>query len=815
MKTKKKLALCCAVGTASLGLTSFSYGAVGIEEVVVTARKQMEVVQDVPIAITALTADNFARAAISTFEEATALTPGFKVNASSFSPLAPNLSLRGSVQNSVNITDDASVGIYSDGVYIARPFGLGVDLLDISDLQVLKGPQGTLFGRNTTAGALLINTNNPELGQFSGSISGTGGQDIKGTEVVLNVPLGDMFALRVGHLDSKRDDYVTNLAQDPTDPNYTKYGAYVPQKRTTTKIGGWDSELSRVKLRFAPADNIDVVLSHEEYDKELAGPARQQVWMGTPGPVAYDKDGEATSLDFDPRSVASTKTDILTVTYETDAFGELKFIASQRDYKSLNESDYDGGGLANKNVGRRHGSWGRAAGEQETYELQWTDAFFDDAIDMTSGITYFKEEGSYFDYSYGPDLRNQANQAAILAAAGTAAAPAGGNGAQTDDNAIGAYTQATWHITDASNLTLGLRYSEDEKSAKVYGTSSQVAIAQLPTWNFSQYFNNPTGYYNRTIGQPLSIIDETKKFTSTDWLISYDYKITDDILTYVKASTGYRAGGFNSRGSTDPNAVPFTFKPETLIEYELGLKADFLDGKLRWNTAVYWNETEDKQFTVLIPNPLPNVPPGTANKNAGKAQSKGFETEVTYLLTENLSISGSYAYIDAQIKSIEDQATGDDVSSDRIPDQFMVPENEYTLSLNYDQDFSNFKLAGTATYHWVEAMSFATTSPAQFFYELETLPATDVIASTAPLGYSLEYYESMVNAVRTDSYGTLNLNVTASPLDERFSVTLWCKNVLDERAKNFAITNFGTAYQYVSATIIEPRTYGFTVKAHF
>jgi iron complex outermembrane receptor protein len=815
MKTMKRAALCCAISTTTLGLTTSVYGAVGLEEVVVTARKQMEVVQDVPVAITALTADNFERAAINTFEEATALTPGFKVSASSFSPLAPNLSLRGSVQNSVNITDDASVGIYSDGVYIARPFGLGVDLLDIEDVQVLKGPQGTLFGRNTTAGALLINTKNPEIGQFSGSISGTGGQDLKGTEVILNVPLGDMFALRAGHLDSKRDDYVANVAQDPNDPNYTKYGAYVPTKRTTTKIGGWESELTRVKLRFQPIDSLDFVLSHEEYDKELRGPAREQVWMGTPGPVAYDKDGDKTSLDFDPRSAAQTKTDILTVTYENEFIGELKGILSQREYKSLNETDYDGGALANKNVGRRHGSWGRAAGKQQTVELQWTTAFLDDAIDITSGFTYFKEKSDYFDYSYGGDLRNAANQAALLATAGTAAAPAGGNGASTDDNAMGIYSQATWHITDVSNLTLGLRWSQDEKSAKVYGTSSQVAIAQLPTWNFDRYFNNPTGYYNRTIGQPLSIIDDSKRFSSTDWLLSYDYKLTDDILTYAKASTGYRAGGFNSRGSNDPNAVPFTFKPETLIEYELGLKGDFLDGKLRWNTAVYWNQTDDKQFTVLIPNPQPNVPPGTANKNAGKSESKGFETEVTYLLTDNLSVTGSYAYIDSKIKSIKDQATGGNVSSDRIPEQFMVPKNEYTLGLNYDQDFSNFKLAGTATYHWVEAMSFATTSPGQFFYELETLPANDGNASTAPLGNSLEYYKGMVNSVRTDSYGTLNLNLTASPLDERFSVTLWCKNVLDERAKNFAITNYGTAYQYVSATFVEPRTYGFTAKARF
>jgi iron complex outermembrane receptor protein len=817
----KKSALRCAVA-AAMGLAATAHGQLSLEEVVVTARKQMEVAQDVPIAITALSSAQLDRAAIGNFEEATALTPGFKVNASSFSPLAPNLSLRGSVQNSVNITDDASVGIYSDGVYIARPFGLGVDLVDLADVQVLKGPQGTLFGRNTTAGALLLNSNSPELGQFSGSISGTGGQDLKKVEAVVNVPLGDMFALRVAHLDARRDDYVTNLAQDPDNPLYTQYNnpaatppqLYTAQKRTTTKIGGYESELTRVKLRFAPTDDFDAVLSHEEYWKDLAGPARETVWLGN-GPMPFSRSDDVVSLDFDPRSWTRTRTDILTLTYETDALGELKFIASQREYKTLNESDYDGGALANKNVGRRHGSWGRAGGEQETYELQWTNSFLDERVDFTSGLTYFKEEGSYYDYSYGQDLRSEVNRAAILAAAGTAASPAGGNGAQIDDNAKGIYAQATWHINDVSNLTVGLRYSEDEKSAIVYGTSGQVAIGQLPTWDFDAYFANPTGYYNRTIGQPLSIIDDTERFSSTDWMVSYDYKLTDDIMAYAKVSTGYRAGGFNSRGSNDPNAVPFTFKPEELLEYELGLKADFLDGRLRWNTAIYSNETTDKQFTVVIPNPNPNVPPGTANKNAGQAESRGLETELTWLLHDNWSIAASYAYIDAKITEIEDPATGEKVDKRFIPDQFMVPKHEYTFSLNYDQEFGNFKLSGTAMWHWVDEMSFATSSPDQFHKELELDPAADNIASTVPLGYSLDYYRAMAKSVSTDAHGMLNLNLTVSPLDERFSITLWGKNVLDERAKNFAITNFGTAYQYVSATYTEPRTYGVTVKANF
>src|SRR5690606_34484176 len=247
-------------------------------------------------------------------------------------------------------------------------------------------------------------------------------------------------------------------------------------------------------------------------EKELKGPARHTVWLGNNREVAVD-DPDEVSLDFDPLSATTTKTEILTVTYETENWGDIKFIGAISDITSLNEADYDGGALANRNVNRRHGSWGRAAGEQESYELQWTSSFLDDRIDLTTGVTYFEEQSSYFDYSYGQDLRSEANRAALLAPPGTALAPAGGHGAQTDDDAMGAYAQGIWHITDETNLTLGLRASRDTKSAKVYGTTSQVAIAQLPNWDFNYYFNNPTGYYNRSIGQPLSIIDDSKDFS--------------------------------------------------------------------------------------------------------------------------------------------------------------------------------------------------------------------------------------------------------------------------------------------------------------
>lgn len=813
MFASKPIPVCCALAMLSTGhVTPAFASSMALEEIVVTARKREESIQDIPVAVTAVTAETFDRAAISNFEEATALTPGFSTSPASFSPLVLTLSMRGSAQNSVTPTDDQSVGIYVDGVYVARPYGIGIDLLDLADVQVLKGPQGTLFGRNSTAGALLLHTNDPELEEFSGTVGGSLGNDTSKGNLVLNIPLGEKFALRAAHQTTDKEDWIDNIAQNPDNPLYTQfdtatkiYGETVlPSKTVDTKIGGYSSDLTRLKLRFTPTDTLDFVLAHEEFERDLAGPARETVWLAGADTRA-DLEDDSVSLGFDPRVWVDTKSDTLTMNYDT-ALGEFKFIAGTREYRSLNEADYDGGDLAAPYLGsstRRHGSWGRSAGEQETYELQWVSALFNDALDVTAGVTYFEEQSWYYDYSYGGNLRNPDDQAIV-----TGFAAAGGNAVEIDDKALGFYIQSTYHINDVSNLTLGLRRSEDDKSAIVYGDSSTVALAQLPSWDFDAYVNNAAGYFRRgATAADLIILTPSETFSSTDWLVSYDYQLSDDVLVYAKVSTGFRAGGFNGRGVSD-ETLPFIFEPEELLEYELGLKGDFLDSSLRWNTALFMNETDNKQFNVLTAS-LGDGPPGTTTRNAGKAEAVGFETEVTYILSDNWSLSGSYAFVDTEITEMAGADCTDpllpvveSVPDACIPAVSLVPENEWTLALNYDREFSQFRLAGTAVYHWIDTIEYATRSATDYQIALPALSVAQV--------------QGAIDAARSDAYGTLNFNTTLSTLDDKYHLTLWCKNVLDERAVQSTVINIpGGAYQYVAATVNEPRTYGMSVKVNF
>src|SRR5690606_17275700 len=430
---------------------------------------------------------------------------------------------------------DPSVGVYMDGVYIARTYGIGVDLLDIQDVQVLKGPQGTLFGRNSTAGAMLLRSNDPELEVFTGSLGLTGGQDVTRYTGILNVPMGETLALRVALQQAERDDYITNRAN--------------AVKPSQSDIGGNETESARIKLRFAPTDALDMVLSHETFEAEINGPAREQVWLSK-GPVPYSKSDDSVSLTFDPLSWTDTETTTFTATYGAD-FGDIKFIASTREWRDLREADYDGADIAVDpaiNANRRHGAWGRQQGDQDSFELQLNTSFLDDSIELVTGITYFEEYVELYDYSYGFNPFERWPSPAVFG---------GGSLVQQDTESLGAYGQATWHIDDVSNLTVGLRRTEDEKSALIHGTPSTALFPVLPSWDFEymkanhfQLMPYVLGLIGAIPGGPQKIpvaasdiLTPSDDWSSTDWMISYDRQLSDEVMGYAKVSTGFRAGG--------------------------------------------------------------------------------------------------------------------------------------------------------------------------------------------------------------------------------------------------------------------------------
>jgi iron complex outermembrane receptor protein len=800
MKNAKKLTLVTAIASALPGVYApAAFGAVGIEEVVVTARKRDEVIQDVPVAITAVSSETLERANIFNFEEATRLTPGFQAPPSSTGPLAPAFSMRGSVNTDAAIFLDPSVGVYVDDVYIARAYGIGTDLLDLENVQVLKGPQGTLFGRNSTAGAMLLTSRSPELGTTTAKVSVGAGSDTKTYSGIFNLPIYDTMALRIALQENERDPYVRNKANAAIK---STGAANTLRKSVDTEIGDRETSTYRIKFRFMPIEPLDIVASWDKFESDVHA-ATDQLWLSGARSADFDVDDDEVSMNFDPYNAADTETVTLNTTYSADSW-ELKFIASYREWRHLRELDYDGGDFAMAPTvrdERRHGSFGREAGDQQSYELQFNTSLFDERVELVAGALYFEEFGQLYDYSYGLDVG--------VTPPGTSPFYPFGAGAyvEQDVKSQGYYTQATWHITDETNLTLGARYTYDQKDGEVWGTSSSTGTRRLPSWDFNAHKRSL--FLFTLPGAPLvsntanGILRPEPSFYSSSWLASLDHKLTDDILVYGKVSTGFRAGGFNGRGVSNPS-VPFVFEPEEVTEYEVGFKADLLDGQLRWNTAFYSNETTDKQFTTIFS--VGGIS-GTSILNAGTAESRGLETEFTYLINDNFSLSGSYAYIDAEVTEFE--SGGVRVPDSELPVNQFIPENQWSLALNYDQEFETFKVAATASYTWIDEMLGNNESAESIYQETQGL-------ARVAARLTREQAESFVDAATTDAYGLLNLSATVSPLDDRYSLTLWVKNALDERKVQSTIGFVsGDAYQYVRGTVTEPRTWGVTGTINF
>src|SRR5690606_11361980 len=218
----------------------------------------------------------------------------------------------------------------------------------------------------------------------------------------------------------------------------------------------------------------------------------------------------------------------------------------------------------------------------------------------------------------------------------------------------------------------------------------------------------------------------------------------------------------------------------------------------------YTNETTDKQYTTIFADQTTQTS-ATAVLNAGTTESKGLETELTYLFHENWSIAATYAYIDSEFTELE--SGGMKVPDEELPITQFVPENQWSLSLNYDQEFSALRLSGTATYYWIDEMLGNDES------------AASIVAESANLGVAAltpAMAESFIDASTTDAYGLLNLNLTASTLDDKYSASLWVKNALDERKVQSTIGFIsGQVYQYVRGTYTEPRMWGVTLNASF
>ncbi len=623
-----------------------------LEEITVTARKRSENLQDTPVAITAVSAAAIERKGMTQITDIAASTPSLTLQGSA--PLSGNSSaaivfLRGIGQIDFTITTDPGVGVYVDGVYVARSAGAVLDLVDVERIEVLRGPQGTLFGRNTIGGAINVVSQTP-ASDFGGFVTGTiGSSERRQLQGSVDLPLSDTFHTKFSGLYNKREGYVTRL-------------------QTGEKLGDDDAVAGRAQFDWTPNAVFDAQLSIDATRKREAQAGVVALRIdGTAFPLAFlenarvlggacaaapnasrncfgaawqTNDPYTTNATHPTRSDADVFGAGLTLNWNLDALN-IKSITAYRKLDAAFSRDTDNTPLEflYSDISQNQ--------HQFSQEVQFTGRSFNDRLKWLGGVYYF-EEKAFENYISAGDV----------------------NGAQglnhTRNSNYALFGEATYDLTDALHLTAGLRYTDETKKFRtdakiISGIRSPIGtrIVADTSWQSSSY-------------------NETTPRVTLAW------DATSDLMAYVTYSKGFKSGGFNARYSS-PVPELISFEPEFATLYEGGLKYQTPQRNLRLNLAVFRTDYSNVQVEYSVPGVL-----GALTGNAAAARIDGAELEASWLPVAKLEIDATVSWLDARYTEATSSAIGVR-EGNKLP---LTPKWSASLSASYPFDLG---AAGTLT----------------------------------------------------------------------------------------------------------------------
>jgi len=644
-----------------------------LEEVTITAEFRSANLQETPIAITAVNAEMLEQRSQTSIYELTQQAPNVQLAPQGQSNGSGIIAfIRGVGQTDFNYALEPGVGIYIDEVYYPTLTGSLVDLLDLERVEVLRGPQGTLAGRNSIGGAIKLFSQKPR-GDGTGSLGVTIGNygriDIRAMADFSLID--DKLFARVSGVSKNRDGYVERVDYACTHPGSGLTPLNQGRGCELGTLGGQDYTAGRLSLRWLASDAVEVntILDYTDDNSEsgadvlrranqgdlssspaadgvsswlIADPSNSNVIYDCRfvpyGPYSCDPNGRNPYLSYgnffdpgvttNPGSPLPFKPTVIPAIQHLDQYGastqidwsvsdtsSLKSITAWRRYTSSWGNDVDGSPLASQQLLQTLKHW------QWSQELRFNGSVAPAKLDYTLGAFYFEQGGTlearvdlnyaHLDFIHGPDT--------------------------TPSKSMAAFAHGTFHLTDAMNLSAGVRYSDDEK-------------------NYQYFRRNPDGTIpgcNTPIGNPFADDQQTNcaliglyglqdsfQGDRVDWRIALDYRWTDDFMTYGQVSTGYKGGGVNPRPFL-PNQLK-AFDPETLLTYEIGFKSDLFDNRVRFNTSVFWNDYQD---IILTLNACPG-PPCAQPNNIGEAEVKGIEVETEMHPTDRLLIDTAVSYLD-------------------------------------------------------------------------------------------------------------------------------------------------------------------------
>ncbi|MDO7842135.1 TonB-dependent receptor [Sphingomonas immobilis] len=619
------------------------------DDIVVTARRREESLLEVPVAVTVLSTAELSQRSTQGVADLAATAPNLQIGQATRGGSVATVSMRGQENTGQAITNDPAVGIYFDEVYLGRSAGnLLASIQDMASVQVLRGPQGTLFGRNNTGGAILLTPIRPNLSDFGGSVQAAYGSfNYVDLQAILNVPIVEGKLAVRGSFDFLRRDGVGRSI-------VTGINSYGNRQR----------ESGRAAIRYTPTDTITMDLTYDYTNIHETGILEVPL-TPFPGLGFY----ELRSGLLTPLSKANIQGYTFRSEFEANPDLTFKLIVGRRTLTTDQQSDVDTGPAPSVDVRQF------ADQSQWTFELQATGKILTNAaswlegVDFTAGGFYFDEDGS--DNSLLPI------PAATLFGTGRTLR----NFARNRSTA--GYLQIETNHWNKLFLTLGGRYTSDNRDLRIQtGVNGACGLAALPA------------------GTPIALCNQigSANFGYWSYSVGARYRFTDQINAYVKFDRGQRAGGLDDTPTT---IVPF--QPEVVNSLEAGVKVESLDRRFHASLAVFQMKVDNVQRSVLLIEPSTNTPYASVF-NAAKSQVRGIELEANLRPLPGLMLSGTLGLLDAKYTQFRNPATGADLSGNKFPD---TPATTYSVSASYDARIGNdLSLLGRVDFSYKSRMQF-------------------------------------------------------------------------------------------------------------
>ena len=643
-----------------------------LEEIVTTARKRSkaEAVQDVPVAVTAFGADQLEALFVTKLDDLSYIMPNVQLEAVGTFPGVQNFSVRGQGINSSIPSVDPTVGVFVDGLYMGTTYGVVIDTFDLESVEVLRGPQGLLFGRNVTGGAIVLRNARPN-GDFGARVrvGATNEEQTNIAGLIEGSLIEDTLAAKLVVYYDDDNGYFTNVNQTFTGPQvgpfpiapapYPIQPVYFNSADARSQVGALETTLFRPTFVWTPSDNVDVTLSYERGETEGDG----AVWTNLTQQRAGDLANFTTSADEIGFTDMTWDQLMFEVNIAEIGDGTITNIFGTREVDADSAADIDGMYFP------LFTAPGFTDQEQFSNEFRWSGAFTDN-WDATLGIYFFDQEINYREARY------------IILGAPTQVALGG----DMDSRNFGLFWNNDFHVGDNWTLNAGIRYTDEEKNARII---SGAAGGCTDVVDFNCTFDNLSGSWSNVTPR-----------------LGAQWNFSENSQVYGFWSKGFRSGGFNFRNARPDVIPPGPTNEEENNTFEVGLKTTFADGRMRLNVAAFHNDIKDMQRELNVPDPTVVVLQATIN--AGDVTIQGIEADFVALITDNFSVNATFGWQDGEYDRLDPFVA----TIEPIFGTVIGPELPRLAPTNYNIGFSwDLPLGGAGLVNLAASTSFRESHP--------------------------------------------------------------------------------------------------------